>query len=49
MESMAKFVSSGRRTKPGLPENYAEDNIMIDIGIGLWLFPWFHHHHHCHY
>jgi hypothetical protein len=20
---------------------------MIDIGIGLWLFPWWWHHHHC--
>jgi hypothetical protein len=48
MAPVAKFVSSGRRTNRDSRKNYAEDNIMIDIGIGLWLFPWFHHHH-CHY
>jgi hypothetical protein len=43
MPRVANFEYSGR--SPGLPDN-AEDT-MIDIDLGLWLFPWFWFHHHC--
>jgi hypothetical protein len=36
-----------RPRKTTIPETGGGHD-MIDINIGLWLFPWWcHHHHHC--
>jgi hypothetical protein len=45
MTPMTKFIGAAAIRSRVLQGN-TEDTMVIDIGIGVWLFPWWWCHHH---